>query len=109
MIDPNTSTVTQVQDYLDQHPEDLEAVQAAEADGKARVGVLDYVPSGPEAEAAALPEYAEPVTEAPSGQWERLEEGGEPVTVDGQEVRVKYPKPRLDLRGQDADRPEAQE
>lgn len=95
MIDPTTATVADVQDYLDQHPEDLEAVQAAEAQGQARKGIMEYDPTPPPE--VFLPAGAEVVKDTPSGQWLRLEEGGEPVLVDGQEVRVRTPKPKVAL------------
>lgn len=99
MIDPSSSTVDEVRAYLDKHPDDLEAVKAAESDGKARVGILGYEPTGPVAEEAALPEHAVVLEDTPTGQWERLVEDGEPVTVGGKEVQVKRPKPRTDLAG----------
>lgn len=103
MIDPSTSTVAAVAAYLDEHPEEAEAVKAAEAEGKARQGIMEWEPA-PVADAAdgspvELPEGAKVVTADPRGEWERLEVDGEPVTVDGEHVQVVRPKPRTDLAG----------
>lgn len=105
MIDPSTSTAADVTAYMDEHPEEADAIKAEEAKGKARVSIADWEPApvadatAPDGEPVELPENAEAVSSAPAGQWERLEVDGEPVTVDGEEVRVVYPKPRTDLAG----------
>lgn len=92
MIDPSTATVADVQDYLDQHPEDLVSVKAAESTGQARKGIMSYEASPPPE--VLLPPGAQVVETTPTGQWLRLEVDGEPVTVDGNEVRAPSTKPR---------------
>lgn len=41
VLDPATATVAEVNAHLEEHPEQAPDILAAEADGKARVGILD--------------------------------------------------------------------
>lgn len=87
-FDPSEHTVQEVENYLADNPDDAGRVEALEASGKNRLGVQQAVQTAKDA--PVLPEGAEVVKTAPSGQWERLEgPDGEPVTVDGNHVRVK--------------------
>lgn len=88
MIDPTTAKVADVQAYLDAHPDDVEAVRASESEGQARKGIMEYDPVPPEVR--ALPEGATLVETTPTGRWYRLVEDGQPVQVDGKDVRLPH-------------------
>lgn len=42
--DPGAHTVVEVLDHLAEHPDEVDAIKAAEADGQARAGIRDYTP-----------------------------------------------------------------
>jgi hypothetical protein len=69
--DPSEHTVAEVTEYLTANPDQVDAVQAAEKDGKARVGVLNF--NQEEAvEAAAAQTAPEPLIEKGTEEYTRV-------------------------------------